>query len=196
MEFTYDDEMTKLRSLLSQSTVGYEDLLRALHVPPVHAEEECPRDCRQKEDCDRLRQVYFLVRLLVAKMGEINPVFRLGANRHPSIIGSMKERTRTFFNNEVDMHISLNKSLRNWFYFDQDNQQLRTNKNLEGEPIGKYVSNEGVFNCIKFSLDFLECLEIVLGKVDLSQGFCIEDKHHNFTMDPPPPAMSHACIAC
>merc|ERR1712032_616914 len=59
---------------------------------------ECPTDCRQKEDCDRLRQVYFLVRLLVAKMGEINPVFRLGANRHPSIIGSMKERTRAFFN--------------------------------------------------------------------------------------------------
>ena len=102
VEFPYDDEMTKLRPLLSQSTVRYEDLLRALHVPPVHAEEECPGDCRQKEDCDRLRQVYFLVRLLVAKMGEINPVFRLGANRHPLIIGSMKEHTRVFFNNEVD----------------------------------------------------------------------------------------------
>ena len=61
VEFPYDDEMTKLRPLLSQSTVLYEDLLRALHVPPVHAEEECPGDCRQKEDCDRLRQVYFLV---------------------------------------------------------------------------------------------------------------------------------------
>ena len=87
VEFPYDDEMTKLRPLLSQSsTVRYEDLLRALHVPPVHAKEGCPGDCRQKEDCDRLRQVYFLVRILVAKMGEINPVFRLGANRHPSII--------------------------------------------------------------------------------------------------------------
>ena len=116
-------------------------------------EEECPGDCRQKEDCDRLRQVYFLVRLLVAEMGEINPVFRLGANRHPSIIGSMKEHTRAFFNNEVDVHISLNKRLRHWFYFDQDNQQLRANKDLEGEHIGKYVSNEGVFDCKKFSQD-------------------------------------------
>ena len=88
VEFAYDDEMTKLRPLLSQSTVRYEDLLRALHVPPVHVEEECPVDCRQKEDCDRLRQVYFLVRLLISKMGELNPVFRLGPNRHPSIIGS------------------------------------------------------------------------------------------------------------
>ena len=119
VEFAYDDEMTKLRPLLSQSTVRFEDLLHALHVPPVHADEECPGDCRQKEDCDRLRQVYFLVRLLVAKMGEINPVFRLGANRHPSIIGSMEEHTRAFFNNEVDVHISLNKILKDKFYFDQ-----------------------------------------------------------------------------
>ncbi len=114
VEFPYDDEMTKLRPFLSQSTVRYEDLLHALHVPPVHAEEECPGDCRQKEDCDRLRQVYFLVRLLVAKMGEINPVFRLGANRHPSIIGSMKEHTRVFFNNEVDVHISLNRIIKHY----------------------------------------------------------------------------------
>jgi len=86
VEFAYDDEMTKLRPLLSKSTVRYEDLLRALYVPPVHAEEECPGDCKQIEDCDRLRQVYFLARLLVAKMGDINPVFRLGTNRHPSLI--------------------------------------------------------------------------------------------------------------
>merc|ERR1719500_292500 len=49
VEFAYDDEMTKLRPLLSQSTVRYEDLLCALHVPPVHAEEECPDSGR--EDC-------------------------------------------------------------------------------------------------------------------------------------------------
>ena len=95
----------------------------------MHAEEECPGECRQKEDCDRLRQVYFLVRLLVAKMGEINPVFRLGANRHPSIIGSMKEHTRVFFNNEVDVHLSLNKILRNKFCFDQANQHLKAQNN-------------------------------------------------------------------
>ena len=196
MEFAYDDEMTKLRPLLSQSTVRYEDLLRALHVPPVHAEEECPGDCRQKEDCDRLRQVYFLVRLLVAKMGEINPVFRLGANRHPSIIGSMKEHTRVFFNNEVDVHISLNKVLRNKFYFDQDNQQLRANENLvEGDHIRRYVSDQGVFDCKKFSLDFMECLESALGKVDLCQGFLIGDKHHRFTMEPPTTSYE-PCLCC
>ena len=196
VEFPYDDEMTKLRPLLSQSTVRYEDLLRALHVPPVHAEEECPGDCRQKEDCDRLRQVYFLVRLLVAKMGEINPVFRLGADRHPSIIGSMKEHTRVFFNNEVDVHVSLNKVLHSKFYFDQDNQQLKANDNLvEGDHIKKYVSDQGIFDCKKYTFDFMECLEDALTKVDLSQGFKIGDKHHKFTMEPPTTSYE-PCLRC
>ena len=196
VEFPYDDEMTKLRPLLSQSTVRYEDLLRALHVPPVHAEEECPGDCRQKEDCDRLRQVYFLVRLLVAKMGEINPVFRLGANRHPSIIGSMKEHTRVFFNNEVDVHVSLNKVLRNKFDFDQTSPQLKANDNLvEGDHIKKYVSDQGIFDCKKYTFDFMECLEDALTKVDLSQGFKIGDKHHKFTMEPPTTSYE-PCLRC
>ena len=196
VEFPYDDEMTKLRPLLSHSTVRYEDLLHALHVPPVHAEEECPGDCRQKEDCDRLRQVYFLVRLLVAKMGEINPVFRLGANRHPSVIGSMKEHTRVFFNNEVDVHVSLNKVLRNKFYFDKANQQLKANENLvDGDDIKKYVSDEGIFDCKKYTFDFMECLEDTLTKVDISQGFKIGDKHHKFTMEPPTTSYE-PCLRC
>ena len=194
VEFAYDDEMTKLRPLLSQSTVRYEDLLRALHVPPVHAEEDCPGDCRQKEDCDRLRQVYFLVRLLVAKMGEINPVFRLGANRHPSIIGSMKEHTTVFFNNEV--HVSLNKVPRNKFYFVQSNQQLKADDNLvEGDHIRKYVNDQGIFDCKKYTFDFMECLEDALTKVDISQGFKIGDKNHKFTMEPPTTSYE-PCLRC
>jgi hypothetical protein len=162
----------------------------------VHAEEECPEDCNQKEDCDRLRQVYFLVRLLVAKMGEINPVFRLGPDRHPSIIGSMKEHTRVFFNNEVDVHVSLNKVLRTKFYFDQVNQQLKANDNLvEGDHIKKYVSDKGIFDCKKYTFDFMECLEDALTQVDINQGFKIGDKHHKFTMEPPTTSYE-PCLRC
>ena len=44
VEFAYNDEMTKLRPLLSKSMVSFEDLVDALQVPPVHAEEECPEE--------------------------------------------------------------------------------------------------------------------------------------------------------
>ena len=88
VEFRYENEVEKLRPLLSKTTVAYSDLLEALHVPPVHADKKCPWDCTQKDECDRMRQVFDLVCLVVAEIGEINPVFRLGKGRIPSIIGS------------------------------------------------------------------------------------------------------------
>ena len=108
----------------------------------------------------------------------------------------MKEHTRVFFNNEVNVHISLNKVLRNKFYFDQDNQQLKANENLtEADHIRKYVSDQGVFDCQKYTFDFMECVEDALNKVDISQGFKIGDKHHKFTMEPP--TISYEpCLRC
>ena len=197
VEFSYEDEMVKLRPLLSESPVRYDDLLRALHVPPVHAEEECPRDCRQKEDCDRLRQVYFMVRLLVARMGDINPLFRLGPNRHPSIIGSMKEHTHVFFNNEVDVHISLNKVLNKKLHFDVVNQQIKANENLvvEGDHIKKYIRVDGSFDCEQYTLDFMSCLEQALKTIDISQGFKIGNNQHMFTMERPT-TRYEPCLRC
>ena len=133
----------------------------------MHAEEECPEECKQKEECDRLRQVYFLVRILVAKMGEINPVFLLGTNRHPFIIGSIKEQSRVFFNSEVDVHICLNGVLRSKLRFDRDSQQLKATEKLEkGDHIQRYVDCNGVFDCKKYTLDFIECLKNALTKVN------------------------------
>ena len=85
---------------------------------------------------------------------------------------------------------------------------MRANQNIEGEHIGKYVNNERVFDCKKFSLDFMDCLENALGKVDLSQGFKIEEicckqcnkvtgqvTHHEFTMEPPTTSYE-PCLRC
>ena len=90
----------------------------------------------------------------------------------------MKEHTRVFFNNEVDVHISLNKVLRNKFFFDETNQQLKaTGDWVQGDHIKKYVSSEGIFDCKKYTFDFIECLEDSLTEVDISQGFKIGNKH-------------------
>ena len=136
-------------------------------------------------NCQKLREVYFPVRLIVAKMGEINPAFRLGPSRHPSVAGSLMEGTRCFFLNELDVHISLNKVLRNKFYFDTEAQKLKATENLrEVDHMQKYVNKEGIFKPECFFLDFIECMEYAISKSDLSQGFRIGDKHHNFTMMP------------
>ena len=167
VEFRYENELEKLRPLLSRTTVAYSDLLEALHVPPVHADEKCPWSCKQKDECDRMRQVFDLVSIIVDQIGEVNPVFRLGDGRHPSIIGSMKENTRVFFNNEVDLHISLNKVHRNTIWFDPDNQQLKTGKiHSQKDHIKRYFDN-GIFNCKRYTSDFLEAVEQVVTKIKL-----------------------------
>ena len=64
VEFRYENEIEKLRPLLSKTTVAFSDLLEALHVPPVHVDKTCAWDCRQGEECDRMRQVFDLLCLL------------------------------------------------------------------------------------------------------------------------------------
>ena len=176
VEFRYENELEKLCPLLSKTTVAYSDLLEALHVPPVHADKDCPWDCAQKEECARMQQVFDLVCLVVAKTGEINPVFRLGNGRLPSIIGSMKENTRAFFNNEVDVHISLNKVHSNYISFDPETQQLKTDKNLSSKDHIKRYFNNGIFDCKRYTLDFLEAVEQALNEIEIPAGSSLGGK--------------------
>ena len=167
VEFRYENELEKLRPLLSKTTVAYSDLLEVLHVPPIHADKKCPVDCTQKEECDRMRQVFDLVCSVVAKIGEINPVFRLGDGRLPSIIGSMKENTRAFYNNEVDVHISLNKVHRHNIWFDPENQQLKAGKDFSLKDHIQHYFDNGVFDCKRYTLDFLEAVDQVVNKIEV-----------------------------
>ena len=56
VEFRYENELEKLRPLLSRTTVAYSDLLEALHVPPVHADEKCPWSCPPRH-CRRQKKL-------------------------------------------------------------------------------------------------------------------------------------------
>merc|ERR1712208_212761 len=69
------------------------------------------------------------------------------------------------------------------------------NQRFPGYHIKKYVSNQGIFDCKKYTFDFMECLEDALTKVDISQGFKIGDKHHKFTMEPPTTSYE-PCLRC
>ena len=183
-EFKYNYEMGRFRPLLEyKSHVTFEALLEALHMPPTHTESECPEDCQQSSQCSMLRETYHLVRIIVATMGKINPIFNLGKDRHPSLVGSLKEGTRCFFLDELDVHVSLNKRLRKFCFFDVEKQQLKIDNDLVTDDVKRYVKGD-VFDCEAFFNDFIETLVEAIQMIDLSLGFFIEDKHHKFTMCP------------
>ena len=129
-----------------------------------------------------MQQIFHLMKQIVEKMGLINPVFKLGPNRHPSAVGSLKETTRCFFLDELDIHVSLNKVLHNHFTFEVVNQKLLVSK----PPTGKFYAEKYVigetFDCRAYFDDFIETLAEAIKAIDLSRGYIIKGNHHNFTM--------------
>ena len=185
-EFGYNNEMERVRPLLQLGLeLPFTSLLKAIHLPEAHIEAECPSSCPQPDKCDKMRQVFNLIKLIVLKMGEINPVFKLGTGRHPSIVGSLKEGTRCFFFNEMDTHVSLNKSLRNHCSFDAKKQRIVV---TEQEPSGtlyikKYVKGNE-FDSAAYFDDFIETLAESIQQVRIADGFEIGNNHYGFTMFP------------
>merc|ERR1712096_595042 len=63
----------------------------------------CPKECGQNRGCLRIRETYELAKMIKNKLAEINPVFK---GMKTSIVGSIREGTRAFFNDESDIHLS------------------------------------------------------------------------------------------
>ena len=132
VEFTYNKKFTKLKPLINNPIVPYKHLLEQLHLPKLHIgdrktrklqekEAECPASCEQKLNCKRMREAINLVHIIAAKLGEVNEVFK---ELDVSLIGSTSEGSRTFFYDEMDVHLSLNKNFKEFSVFDDKEQVL------------------------------------------------------------------------
>ena len=121
VEFTYNQNTTKLWPLIRENyLVPYATLLKHIHLPKVHVDDRnplavCPSDCIQKSSCQRIRETLDLVHLVARRLGEGSTVFE---GIEVSMIGSTRESSRAFYNDEVDIHLSLNHGLKEFCFFD------------------------------------------------------------------------------
>ena len=197
-EFRYDNELVKLLPLLHKSrsdTIPFTVLAQALHIPEVHVDQDCTEACSQKMECEKMRQVYNLLVMIVQKMGEINPIFELGWGRKPSIVGSIKEGTRAFFCNEMDVHISLNPRLTEKLQFDAEHQCLKTNKIMTEKDLLSKLMKNGTFNCNEYVTWFMETLVHTINDLDISEGYKVGNTNHKFTIAPLTTAYV-PCLTC
>ena len=176
VEFTYNWNMRKVRPLLGRSTVAYTRLVEELHVAKVHAGkveeggeeewEECPGDCSQEDDCSRMREALGLVTLLVEELGRRNGAF---VGTQLSIVGSVKERSRAFYTDEADICLTLNKELKQFMVFDDENQLLKRDpsKPMTFQGINRYFDQDNTFNSHQFYHDFLETLHSIVSTLEL-----------------------------
>ena len=160
VEFTYNQNMEKLRPLLEKNTlVPYTTLLKQLHLPKVHVDDKqpikCPSDCRQKQSCQRIRETLQLVHLVVRKLGESSKVFE---GIEVSMIGSTREGSRAFYNDECDIHLSLNYDLQKLCFFDVEDHALkkRGDSKARNPDVAKYFSDtDNTFLPKKLFYDFV-----------------------------------------
>ena len=187
-EFTYNEKIEKMKHLLTGNHVSYDRLLNELHVPLIHVgliEETkvqwkvCPEACEQKNSCERMREVYKLVKIILEKLEKTNPIFE-GIQKGLSIIGSVREGSKVFFPDEIDLHLSLNANLKHFTKFDSLNQSLliqpvlslgkHTNEyNIENTR--EYRTNNNEFECKKYAIDFLQSVYEIVADLELPADF-------------------------
>ena len=182
VEFTYNQNMDKLGLLIQEnSLVPYITLLNQLHLPKVHVDDKepmvtCPSDlatsdCSQKQSCQRIRETLSLVHLVSEKLGERSKVFEgMGV----SLIGSTREGSRAFHNDEVDIHLSLSDDLKELCFFDVENQALkkRGNSSARNSDVAKYFNDaDNTFLPKQFFYDFVTFVHSIISTLTLPKDF-------------------------
>ena len=103
-----------LHNLQPDGTVPYEQL-KTLIMPPVHYKEKtCPPACPQQPECLRIRETVELVELIVAKLKK----FDIFQSIEMQVCGSIKEQTRAFYVNEIDIHLAIIRKPAAFLEFD------------------------------------------------------------------------------
>ena len=178
VEFTYNRKMDKLKPLMKSSLVPFSSLLENLHLPKVHVEVKKPKcffHCNQKQSCHRIRETLGLVHILVEELGRRNRVFE-GIN--VSMIGSVREGTRTFYHDEVDVHLALSEEYKQFTYFDVRDQALKRKwwTGWRRRPFDGYFGATSIFRAKKFKaekffFDFVSSVHSIISTMEMPNGF-------------------------
>ena len=186
VEFTYNEKMDKLRPLIEESfarvdckpnLVIYDTLIRELKKGRAHFDEkdenmDCPADCTQMRSCQRIRETLELVHLITRGLGERSKVFE---GIEVSMIGSTREGSRVFYNDEVDIHLSLNHDLKQFCFFDVKNQILKRrdpNADRMNNEVTKYFDNaDNNFLPKKLFYDFVYNTQSIISTLKLPDSF-------------------------
>ena len=192
-EFDYSswEKAKRFMMLQTEEPMTYENLVHKLVVPQAHVGRDSQLVesnaqvemswglddtgkwtdcfCPQFGSCRNLREVYHLVEIIKTKLGEIeHPTMgKIFNELEMTLIGSMKEGTKIFKNDELDIHFSLRSSFLNNTYFDQVSQTL-------------FVNNQ-TFPCKDFISFYLWSLYDILKNLKLPESFSMLPLNTSYT---------------
>ena len=168
------DHMDKLGQLKLEGLVPYTTLLKQLHLPKAHIAEdglECPSHCTQMESCQEIREAHNVVDLIVSELGRRSKFFE---DIEVSIIGSVREGSRVFFNDEVDIHLALNHEFSQFSYFDASDQVVKarsSSKSTIADGVEHFFDENNVFQAREYFYHFVASVHSIISTLELPPGF-------------------------
>ena len=125
-----------------------------------------------------MREVFNLAMIILKKVGDDDPIFK---DARAMVVGSVKEFTRTFSSDELDIYVSLDNKMKTDFDYNPDKQELVAT----GDIGQKYLKEGHKFNCYLYFCSYLESIENALQTINLDDGFIDNSgQPHPFTMEP------------
>ena len=186
-DFAYNRPMDQVVSLLdANDSVTFAELLKTLHMPEVHykggEEGKCPEDCQHKEKCSIIRQTVELVKIIAGKLEEMHPIFM---DLKSTVVGSLKENTRTFAVDEVDINMSFPKIIGESLFFNPETQSTEFNNNPTPALLA-YKMKDNTLNGQQLFKDFVGSVHKIIEKIELPA---------HLTMDPLTTSYT-PCLSC
>ena len=158
-EFAYSENVSKIINKIGpDGHVSFGDLIDILHFPPVHYDSDCPQDCSIQIQCQRAKEVLWLVCLITKKLGHLFPIF---STCQSHMIGSIRDDAKIGDLDEMDINLYI-ETVNNFLTFDTEMQAVIINPDYENEWNDElfphflaYKTDNNVFDTNKYYCDFL-----------------------------------------
>ena len=169
----YFNRLSKIIDLLppdmSSTTICFEDLLK-FHLPPVHYEEdemcllECRTACGQQEYCNIIRKSVRIAEYIQHQIGAKDQLFKF--LQKPMVVGSMKENTKLFCLDEIDITLQLGDELSQYLFFSEEDHQVRIRDIPENHPLGDYKDDNQCLDLRKYSETYFILVHTILTEME------------------------------
>ena len=158
-DIDYTENMSLIKDLLpkdeskAQATIAYDDLFK-FHMPPVHFEDyemslrECRTSCIQQESCKNIRNVLRIAEYIKSQLGMQDRLFQ--TLKKPLVVGSLRENTRLFSLDEMDVTLMLGDELSPYLFFNKTNHTVQIFDTPAGHPLEDYMDSDHCFDLKKY----------------------------------------------
>ena len=183
-EIDYCEKLHMITAMLpndriTTTTVSYKDLLM-LHMKPVHIENVCNRFCEQEEVCKNIINAVRIAEYIKTEAGVKDRLFKF--LKKPAVIGSLRENSRLFSLDEVDVNLMLGDEVTQYLFFNGDDHKVEIRNLPSFHPLADYMNADNCFDLKKYVERYFTLVHGIMRSMEASWPAELADiRLDNFT---------------